>query len=618
MAYITIVTKIKFLSDEIINQIAAGEIVEGPSAAMKEIIENAIDANAKNIDVFIKGGGRTKIVITDDGDGISSREDLSMCIMRHATSKMNGSNLFDIHSYGFRGEALPSIASVSNFSIESNGYGISVDFSICSDVFPSKIKDGTRVCISNLFDKTPVRLKFLKSENAELSKCINVVENFALANKDVNITLRTDAKQILSFDENSLESRISEIYGKDLLDKALFFKEEGENISVSGYLFHPSHSKHVSTNSQRLFVNNRVVKDRMVSISTKIGYRGIIEGNRYPLSLLYIDIDPFFIDINISPTKSEVKFRDEQNVQKFLINAITKNVAKFNRVSLDFSFNKVDIEEKKDVNPIEFRKNQSFDIPKYTPKIHKAIDNIIRNKDFSVLSKIEPVSFAKEPVKEDIKNVSFFGRAVVQIFDTYIISINDETNEIFIIDQHAVHEKLTLNKMLSNVSSENIQYLIRPSIVNISYSQVLQFDKISAKLEKCGFKIDLIRSETNASAAFVDGANAIDISSQNNNQSALIINAIPGIMKINEVVDFINDVIDDSSDIIDMRDYIVKRFADDACHNSIRAGRNLNLCEMNELIKNMESAENIHQCNHHRPSFLKLTRDDLEKMFKRS
>ncbi|MDR2598492.1 MAG: DNA mismatch repair endonuclease MutL, partial [Holosporales bacterium] len=325
--------RIKFLSNKLVNQIAAGEIVERPCAALKEIVENSIDANAKNIKIFLKRGGKEKIVVEDDGDGLLY-DDLPMCIQRHATSKLSGTNLFEVKSYGFRGEALPSIAAVSNFSIESNGYGITVNFSEISDVFPSKITQGTVVTIESLFNQLPARLKFLRSDTAELSACVSAIQNFAIINDGINFTLRSEDRNILSFQSESIESRIASVFGSEMFERSVYFTESDGTISVQGYLFHPTDSKY-SQDFQRIFVNSRLVKDRTISGALRSAFRDLIPSGRFAAAILFIEIDPFYVDVNVSPTKSEIRFRDVKYAQNMVTNSIKKNLKKFDRIALD-------------------------------------------------------------------------------------------------------------------------------------------------------------------------------------------------------------------------------------------------------------------------------------------
>ncbi|MDR1488597.1 MAG: DNA mismatch repair endonuclease MutL [Holosporales bacterium] len=602
-------SKIKLLSDDIINQIAAGEIITGPHSALKELVENSIDASAKNIEIYLKDGGMSKIVVSDDGIGMD-REDLLMSLKRHSTSKLNQNNLFEIYTYGFRGEAIPSIASVSNFILESESNGISVNFGDISEIYPSNINIGTRVSITNLFSKIPARLKFMKSISTEFSKCIRVIENFALTTPDINFLVRNDQKLIVSYCKNSLENRISQIYTKNIFEKGIYFEESSKNIKAWGYLFHPSHSKYSSSNSVRLFVNNRIVSNKMVNTAVKIGYRNIIDNMRYPLAILYIEIDPFFIDINISPTKSDVRFRDESTVQRFIIDVVSKNIQKFNRIALDFSFFEKSKEEKE--TNIDF----SASFPEKELGIVQNNTNVIDikspNRSFETSNvydekTVENVINTKKPQFFE-ENINFFGKVIGQIFDTYIISYNEISKEVFIIDQHAVHEKMTMNKKLDNADN-NIQYFIKPEVINIPH---LIDNEIKDTIEKYGFRIDIILSKDCETL----GTNALDVCLSSTN-SMVIVNAIPGIMNKEEAFNLINDVLDGKNNC-EKEEYIRTRIADISCHNSIRAGRKLSQNEMTQFLEDMEKTKDVHQCNHHRPSFLVINRNTLEKEFERT
>ncbi|MDR1391427.1 MAG: DNA mismatch repair endonuclease MutL [Holosporales bacterium] len=582
-------SRIKLLSDELINQIAAGEIVERPASALKEVVENAIDAEASIIDVFVQDGGKSKMVVQDDGLGLS-KDDLSMAIQRHATSKLSNSNLFDIRSYGFRGEAIPSIAAISDFSIESNGFGLSVNFSEKSEIVPSQIENGTRVTIRDLFARIPARLKFLKSENTELTNCLTVMENFALTKPDVNFSLRNEEKNMLLFQNNSMDSRISTILGDSIFKQSVFFDEKDDSIRVFGYLFHPMDSSY-SQQHQRIFVNNRFVKDKTISSSIRNAYKDLIPAGRFAIVVIFIEIDPFHIDINVSPTKSEIRFRDVASVRKFLTNAIRKNVSKFDRVIMDFKIPRISnfddrINEKKVAIPqgVSGHDNELRNSPSED-------DSMSLKKDFE--EKVcEALISSDLSVIEFSKSNHFFGEPIAQIFDSYILTRTEDG--IMIIDQHAVHEKITQEKMIRNLKSDNKQFLLSPEIIELTNIEINVTKAILLPLEECGFSVDLI-------------------------QSSLIISAIPSILNIEESIDFIKNVIseNDFTENLKTIDFIKHKIADKACHNSIRFGRKLSHDEMISLIEQMEETTTIHQCNHHRPSFVELSKNQLEKMFRR-
>ncbi|MDR0942456.1 MAG: DNA mismatch repair endonuclease MutL [Holosporales bacterium] len=579
--------KIKLLSDEIINQIAAGEIVERPASALKEIVENAIDADAKNIDVFLMNGGKSKIVVEDDGFGLS-KEDILMSVKRHATSKLNDSNLFSIASYGFRGEALPSIAAVSNFSIESNGFGVSVNFSDESDVYPSPVKNGTKVTVESLFDKIPARLKFLKSDSVELTNCASVVENFSLTRKDINFVLRTENKTILSFRNDSLEERASKILGSDLFERAVSFKESDETATASGYLFHPMDNRY-SQSFQRTFVNGRIVKDKIISLSLRNAYRDLIPAGRFAAAIIFIEIDPFHIDVNVSPTKSEVRFRDSSYAQKFLTNAISKNLSRFDRHALDFDASKI-------ASILDIKRQTQPSVKHEEPKeyiVREGTSGLVVN-NASSSSRLSQAKTTIPQIVEEANKPGFFGEPIGQAFDSYIIT--EVEDGILIIDQHAVHEKITQYKIMKSLNPNNKQFMMKPEVIELTRSQLSVAKAIVGYINDCGFKAEILRDSA-------------------------IIHAIPAVLNIDEAIAFIRDVLETydetTAEDIKVIDVLKRKIADVACHNSIRFGRKLSREEMIEIIKQMENTPTIHQCNHHRPSFFKISKEQLEKTFER-
>ncbi len=606
-------SKIKLLSDDLVNQIAAGEIVERPASALKELIENSIDANSKNVEIFLQNGGKTKIVIQDDGEGIS-KDDLPIAIQRHATSKLSGNNLFDIKSYGFRGEALPSIASVSNFSLESGTFGISVNFSEQSEIFPSVVEKGTKVTVQNLFEKIPARLKFLRSDSVELTSCLNVVENISLTNPNINFSLRNENKQLLSFQNDSLDFRVSKILGADIFKKAIHFEERSDHIAVSGYLFHPIDNRY-SQNFQRIFINGRVVKDKTVSLAIRNAYKDLIPVGRFAVAVIFIEIDPFHLDVNVSPTKSEVRFRDNLSVQRFLTDAIKKNLQRFDRVSneIDFSsFSDLNFDNKTDKidiskvhvlydgpsersglnnNPSKNQNTRISSAPQNFEPFHQPV-----NDHFSPIERLKPKTdgaLALSPRILPEKSESFFGTPVAQVFESYIITKTQDG--LMIIDQHAVHEKITQHKILEGLTSNNKQFLVKPEILELSNSELEIAKFILENLKECGFALELI-------------------------QNSLMISAIPSVINPDEAKNFVRNILSDHNmlDNLQVLDTIKKRIADKACHNSIRFGRELSFDEMSAIIQQMEEVPSIHQCNHHRPSFITISKDQLKKLFERT
>ncbi|GHT88201.1 DNA mismatch repair protein MutL [Alphaproteobacteria bacterium] len=576
--------KIKILDEDIVNQIAAGEIVERPGSALKEIVENSIDSGSKNIDIFLKNGGKSKIVVEDDGEGLSIDE-LHMCIKRHATSKLTDINLFNIRSFGFRGEALPSIAAVSNFMIESKGHGIAVKFSKESDIFPSPIK-GTKVTVEDLFSAIPVRMKFLKSTATEFTNCLNIIENFALTIPNVNFSLSTDENQIISFADDSLEQRISVVFGKKLFENAIYFEESDDKMRISGYLFHPIDNRY-SQSFQKIFVNRRYVKDKVVSTALKNAYKDLIPNGRYAIAIIFIEIDPFYVDANISPTKSEVRFRDAAYTQKFLTTSISKHLKDFDRVLINFD---IPIAEKSH-EQVELVQHEKQNIDE---KFIKFLDKkpVFNETNFPIFtSSVAPKIELEEITKIVQIKDKFFGNARCQVFNSYIIS--ERNNELVIIDQHAVHEKITQTKMLKEINAKNKQFLLKFEVLELNEKKLNK--EVFDILKECGFAITLEK-------------NLIKVS------------AIPAILTQKEAMDFLDDILI-SEEILENEmttiDVIKHKIADKACHNSIRFGRKLSVEEMTKMLEQMEETESIHQCNHHRPAFVVISKSQLEKMFER-
>ena len=616
-------SRIHILSDELISQIAAGEIIERPASIIKELIENSIDAHSTRIDLFIQDSGRTKIVIEDNGHGIN-QEDLSLAIKRHATSKLNDNNLMGITTYGFRGEALPSIASVSQLKVESNGFEISVNFSQENDIIKSNFENGTKITVSNLFDKLPARLKFLKSDNIELTHCISVVENFALTHPTVEFYARDDKKILCNFNEKSLEDRVSKVIGNDLFSRSIHILEENDIIKLEGYLFHPMDSKY-SQSSQKIFINNRAVKDKIVSSAIKNAYKDIIPAGRFALCVIFITINPFYLDVNVSPTKSEIRFRDSNYIQKFINDAIKKNLHKFDRVSLMIDNSKLGFKEdgtyiKQDnfnyteikpsnnrmqLHDITYSRNHEQHMNKQNNsmkndnKKQTNIDNSDINNIKNVIDKIgNDLNINNNIIDNLVTSNSkiddnFFGEPIGQFLDTYIICKTQ--NELVIIDQHAVHEKIKMENIKSNLDRNSKQYIISPIKITLNNKQLFIASNIMNKLNEFGFIVSI-------------------------DEKTLVINAIPNILNDINIEPFFYDILEDDFNIgeINVDDCIRMRIATSACHNSIRAGRKLSLNEMKETIKEMQKTFSIHQCNHNRPSFIKITLEQLNRIFKRS
>ncbi len=589
--------KIKLLSEKTINQIAAGEVVDRPIAVIKELVENSIDAKATKIIIEIEEGGHNLISISDNGFGIE-KEQLSLALERHATSKLDESDINKIIHFGFRGEALPSIASVSKLKITSKAQGsedaweISVNGGEKSQIKPASHDYGTTVEVRDIFSFTPARLKFLKSQRSEISAAQDLIYKFALANENVSFKLISNGKTILEIaatEESSAETQLTEIMGKDFIANSIHFSGENEFARVYGYAGLPTLNSGSSLN-QYYFVNNRSIKDKILITAVKVAYQNLIQHGRYPKIVLFVELDPYKVDVNVHPTKAEVRFRDANEIKSLIISTIRSTLKdKLYAASSTVSSNYV-------VN-----QTRSYN---YEPTKH--IVQNIQNSNMYVRSVSNDKNIISEPVKQTYQapsntNQLFdeppLGYAKCQIGNTYIIS---ETKEgLIIVDQHAAHERLVLEKIKEQLAHGNIksQQLLLPEIIELSSSCISKLAEYQEQLEKFGFAMQVI------------------------SEKSLHITQIPTIFGKLEIQEFIKDIAEyllehDGVDIIqEKKDFILGNIA---CHSSIRAGRKMNIEEMNALLREIERTPFSGQCNHGRPTHTKLTIGDLEKIFERS
>jgi DNA mismatch repair protein MutL len=588
--------EIKLLSERTINQIAAGEVVDRPISVIKELVENSLDAKATKIVVEIEEGGHNLISISDNGYGIE-KDQIALAVERHATSKLDEKDINNIVHFGFRGEALPSIASVSKLKIISRVQGsndaweLNINGGEKSSLKPASRDFGTTVEVRDIFSFTPARLKFLKSQKSEVSAALDLIHRFALVNDDVSFKLIANGKvvyDIAADDQSSSETKLSEIVGEDFIKNSVHFSKESESIKVYGFAGLPTLNAS-SGMYQYYFVNRRSIKDKILLTAVKIAYQNLIPHGRYPKIVLFLELDPYRVDVNVHPTKAEVRFRDSNEVRDLIVDAIRSALkAKLYAASSTVSSNYV----------VNQAKSYSYEAP-------KRIAHDIHNPN--MFSNPMPVEnrFVAEPVKQTFHapantNQMFdeppLGHAKCQIGNTYIIS---ETKEgLMIVDQHAAHERLVLEKMKEQLSAGNIrsQQLLIPEIIELSHSLVSKISEYTQDLERFGFVIEV-------------------------GDRIIKIKQIPVIFGKLEIKEFIQDVAEyllehEGVDIIqEKKDFILGNIA---CHSSIRAGRKMNIEEMNALLREIERTPFSGQCNHGRPTHTKLSINDLEKIFERS
>ena len=602
---------IRILPSNLVNQIAAGEVIEKPASVVKELVENALDAGATSIEVHLNDGGKTFIKIVDNGKGMS-KEELEVAVERHATSKLPDDNLFNICFFGFRGEALPSISSVSRMSIlsrkadDENGWKIDVDGGVKSQVEPVACNKGTMIEVRDLFYSTPARLKFLKSSSSETASCVDVVERIALANPKVSFILYAEGKKKLFYPAgngdlfSSRMDRLVAVMGKEFRENSILIDTKREGVSISGYVSLPTLNK-ANSLSQFLFVNNRVVRDKLLLGAIKGAYSDVLASGRYPMCALFFDVNPQDVDVNVHPTKAEVRFYDNSLVRGLLVSSI-KNA--LSRASGKTS-NTLDLSQIARVEEVAFDENLTLNEPQiYNPSIKLgnyqsfSYGGAKRQADLPDLEykfsvKAEDVDYSN--VAQD--EVGALGLAKAQINDTYIIAQTPES--LIIVDQHAAHERIVMEKLKAGLEAKNqaSQILLIPEIVDLSMSEKNKLLSVVDDLAKLGLEIEEFGT------------------------TAVLIRATPALLGEVDAKALVKDLAEQVLEWgsgFDLKEKLHLVCATMACHGSVRAGRRLNIEEMNKLLRDMEKTPHSGQCNHGRPTYVELKMKDIAHLFDRN
>jgi len=601
---------IRILPSNLVNQIAAGEVIERPSSVVKELVENAIDAGATSIEVTLEEGGKSLIIVSDNGKGMS-REELTLAVERHATSKLPDDNLFHICYLGFRGEALPSIASVSRMSIVSrqkgaeSGWKLNVEAGIKGEPAPAAHVAGTRIEVRDLFYTTPVRLKFLKTATAETLQCVDMLNRIALANPQISFLLVADGKKKVNLPacrgelSDARLQRLSDVMGRAFSDNSLPINAERDYLKISGYISLPTLNK-ANSLSQFLFVNNRPVRDKLLLGAIKGAYQDVLASNRYPMCVLFFEVEPSFVDVNVHPTKAEVRFYDNALVRGVLVSAIRQALIQGDKQTA----HTVDINEIINDGIPEFSSSEASTIfsehrmPQFQSRPvsrTRAQISLPELKDFYAV-KVESEDNHLTSLSENSEQ-GILGAAKAQFHNTYIISQTEDS--IVIIDQHAAHERIVMEKLkehLLNGSRPASQILLIPEVVDLSESEKSILLENTAELSKLGLEVEEFGT------------------------TAVLVREIPALLKNCEVQTLIHDLAEEMTEwgkgfTLEKKMHLV--CATMACHGSVRAGRALNIDEMNHLLREMEQTEHSGQCNHGRPTYVKLSLKEIEKLFDR-
>lgn len=594
--------RIRYLPEDLINRIAAGEVVERPAAAVKEMVENSIDSGAGQIDVFVRGGGKSAIIVSDDGGGMD-REELSAALDRHATSKLPGDDLLNILNLGFRGEALASIASVARVTIQSarNGesWQIVCDSGRKGEPEPCAHPVGTRIEVCDLFFSTPARLKFQKSERAELMAVKDTLSRLAMAYPAIGFTLSHEGGSAIKLPpRQSLMQRLAGVLGRDFAENAMAIEAEREGIRLSGYAGLPTYHRGTAQ-YQYLFVNGRSVKDRLLGGCVRAAYADVLHRERHPVVALFLTCPPSEVDVNVHPAKAEVRFRDPGLVRGLMIGAMKQAI-----LAGGFAASRtVSQGTLSSFRPQGLARGAALPLTRAGAPSSglfpvQGYGNLAEKVEESFFDAGIAPSARTEAEPDDFENLHPLGAARAQIHENYIIAQTAEG--LLIVDQHAAHERLVYERLKAQMQAEGIarQGLLTPEIVALSEDQAACILEQAEELARFGLEIEPF------------GAGAVAV------QSLPCI--LGGKPDIQQLVRDIADELADGGASQKLEERINSILSTMACHGSVRSGRRMNAEEMNALLRQMEQTPLSGQCNHGRPTYISLSLKDIEKLFGRS
>jgi DNA mismatch repair protein MutL len=581
---------IRQLPENLVNQIAAGEVIENPAAAIKELVENSIDAGSSRIIITLKQAGKSQIIIEDNGIGMA-HDDLKLSLSRHATSKLNSEDLLSIESLGFRGEAIPSIASVSRMKIESrannsdDGWAITSNAGTVNDVIPCAIQKGTRITVSDLFYATPARLKFLKSDQAEMMAIKESLNRLAMAYPDIAFECYHDDRKIFQYQAKDNLGRIADIMGRDFNDNAMpiDLADDENNIQITGFASLPTYSRG-NARAQYLFVNGRPVRDKLLLGVLRGAYADVLARDRYPLVALFLNISQTDVDVNVHPAKTEVRFKKPMVIRNMMFHAVHNAIREYSKASASLMPSQ----------SIHFQRKVAP-----APQVEYALPDFDLKPQSKVSDRDNNFDYQDGDIETDNnQNIEYpLGAALTQFHDNYIVS--QTSDGIVIVDQHAAHERLVYETMKEAYANAKVksQILLIPEVVNLPQDHVMMLLDYCEILSKAGLTIE----------SFGDGA--------------LVVREVPSILadklNIQAMIKNLADEVEDLGTVDGLSEKINHILATMACHGSVRSGRRLNQVEMNELLRQMEATPLSGQCNHGRPTMISLSLDDVEKLFKR-
>lgn len=593
---------IRQLDSAAINRIAAGEVVERPASAVKELVENAIDAGARRIDVAISSGGKTMIRVTDDGCGIAP-DDLPLALSRHATSKIDGTDLLNINTFGFRGEALPSLGAVGRLTITSRADGfeaaqIKVSAGVNEPVRPAALSRGTIVTLQDLFYATPARLKFMRSDRAETQAIGDVIKRLAMAEPFVSFTLRdvsgggdgrvtfrADAQTGDMFD--ALRGRLSTVMGREFTDNAVPIDAEREGFHLTGYAALPTYSRGAAV-AQFLFVNGRPVRDKLLIGALRGAYADFLSRDRHPAVCLFLDCDPTMVDVNVHPAKSEVRFREPGIARGLIVSALRHALANAgHRASSTVASATLGAMHPERPNTPIYQMDRPS-LGARTASYHAQAPGF---------AETQPVFGRVEEVVETATDDHPLGAARAHLHENYIVA--QTADGIVLVDAHAAHERLVYERLKRQMAENGVaaQALLIPEIVEFSEGDAAKLLEHAQVLARFGLSIEPF------------GAGAIAV-----RETPALLGECNAENMLRDVLDELDDL--GGSDLVQEKiEAILSRVA---CHGSVRTGRRLNGDEMNALLREMEATPHSGQCNHGRPTYVELKMTDIERLFGRT
>lgn len=581
--------RIRRLSQSTVNRIAAGEVVERPASAVKELVENAIDAGSTQIDVVFRGGGKSLIRVSDNGFGMSA-EELLVAVERHATSKIPDDDLVNISTLGFRGEALPSIGSVARLAITSvargdkTAHALTVSGGDLGHVSPASLNGGTEVEVRDLFYATPARLKFLKTDRSENAEALDVIRRLALAHPEVGFSFVTEEREWLRTPEaESRAARVARIMGREFMDNAVPLSGGAEDIAVEGFAGLPTFQRAQGT-LQYAVVNGRPVKDKLIAGALRGAYVDVMPRGRFPAVVLYITCASDRVDVNVHPAKTEVRFRDPGFVRGLIVSAI-RRALQGQGVKPDTQASRSTVSAF-NIEPVA---------PRWMPQTAAANVGFGETIQAPLAMNMPLQNNSITPVV-DSESEHPLGSARAQLHGNYIVS--QTPNGFILVDQHAAHERIVYERLKSERAGQGIatQPLLVPQVIDLDGATLSNILSVADVLAQAGLVVE----------SFGEGA--------------ALVREVPAAIGNGNIPALLRDIADDAAELeniatLDARlNHVLATFA---CHHSVRSGRVLRVEEMNALLREMELTPNAGQCNHGRPTFIELKLADIERLFGR-